>query len=174
MNVTVSLSAIDSGIGLDAIYYGLDGGDWMTYSNPVMVDSFGSHTFEFYSVDLLGKKETIQSFDFNINMINFDVEITNPTNGLYLFGNKFINIPRTIIIGDITFEAMLNPYDPMSTPDFDYVEFFMNDVSKATVTSAPFEWTFDEQAFGDFTIDVVAYHSGETVTDSIDVTIFHL
>jgi hypothetical protein len=37
-----------------------------------------------------------------------------------------------------------------------------------------FEWTWDEQAFGEHTIKVVAYHSGESVTDSMVATIFHL
>jgi hypothetical protein len=73
-----------------------------------------------------------------------------------------------------TCEATLIPYDPESEPDYDYVEFFIDDVSKATVTTAPFEWTLDEQAFGEHTIKVVAYHSGESVSDSKIVIIFHL
>jgi PKD repeat protein len=174
MNVTVGLSAVDTGIGLDATYYKLDGGNWTMYSDSFMVTSVGSHTLGFYSVDMLGKEETVQSVDFSINVINFDMEITNPGSGLYLFGNKFINIQRTIIIGAITVEATLMPYDPGSEPDYDYVEFFIDDVSKATVTTAPFEWTWDEQAFGEHTIKVVAYHSGESVTDSMVATIFHL
>jgi PKD repeat protein len=174
MNVTVGLSAVDTGIGLDATYYRLDGGEWTMYSDSFMVTSVGSHTLEFYSVDMLGKEETVQSVDFSINVINFDVGITNPENGLYLFGNKFINIQRTIIIGAITVEATLMPYDPESEPDYDYVEFFIDDVSKATVTTAPFEWTWDEQAFGEHTIKVVAYNDDESVSDSMVVIIFHL
>jgi PKD repeat protein len=173
MEVDVELFADDPGSGVDTIFYQIDGGQWTEYTNIITITSHGLHTFEYYSVDMLGNEEAVNSIDFTINNINFNLAITNPENGLYLFGNKFINLQKTIIIGAITVEATLTPYGE-TAPDVDYVEFLVDGVSKTTVESVPFEWTWDETTFGKHTLKTVAYNDGESIEDSIEVMAFIL
>jgi len=57
--VTVTLSASDTGgSGLDAIYYRLDGGSWVTYTSPFQVSASGTHTLEFYAEDNFGNQDS--------------------------------------------------------------------------------------------------------------------
>jgi hypothetical protein len=169
--VVIELTAEDLGSGVDKTYYRLDGGEWNEYTNFVTVSAPGAHTFECYSTDILGNEEIANTIEFIINNINFDLVITNPENGLYLFGNKFINLQKTIIIGAITVETTLTPYG--ETPaNVDYVEFIVDGIVKTTVESAPFEWSWDETTFGQHTLKTIAYNDGETIEDSIEVTTF--
>jgi PKD repeat protein len=169
--VDIELTAEDLGSGVNTSYYRLDGGEWTEYTNFITVSTHGAHTFECYSVDLLGNEETPHTIEFTISNINFNLDITNPENGLYLFGNQFLNIQKTIIIGAITVEATLTPYG--ETPaNVDYVEFLVDGVVKATVESAPFEWNWDETTFGQHTLKTIAYNNEESIEDSIEVTTF--
>ena len=96
-----------------------------------------------------------------------------PEPGIYLFGNKFLNIQKTIIIGAITVEATPTPYG--ETPaNIDYVEFLVDGVVKSTVETAPYSWDWDETTFGQHTLKTIAYNEGESIEDSIEVTTFML
>jgi hypothetical protein len=65
--VTITLSATDDIIGVDYTMYRIDQGDWELYISPILVSNDGEHTIEYYSVDILGNTETVQSTVFNID-----------------------------------------------------------------------------------------------------------
>lgn len=48
----------DSGSGVNHTYYRIDGGEWVEYSDPFSINEHGDHTFDYYSVDMLGNTET--------------------------------------------------------------------------------------------------------------------
>jgi hypothetical protein len=58
---TVTLAANDSGSGISVTMYRIDGGEWQTYEGAFDVTGEGNHTVEFYSVDVAGNEEAIQS-----------------------------------------------------------------------------------------------------------------
>ena len=64
--VTVTLTATDSGSGIAATFYQVDGGAVSTYSGHFAVSSTGSHTVVFYSTDVAGNQETSKSSTFTI------------------------------------------------------------------------------------------------------------
>lgn len=70
-NPTVTLSADDDyaggGAGIDFTQYRVDGGSWTTYSAPFQVTGDGSHTLEYYSVDLAGNTESVRTLSFQID-----------------------------------------------------------------------------------------------------------
>ncbi|RLF42900.1 MAG: hypothetical protein DRN18_01485 [Thermoplasmata archaeon] len=173
-NVTITLTATDKGIGVNCTYYRLDGGEWNIYTEPIHIDTLGSHTFEYYSIDKLGHKETVHVVKFNITNINFILKITNPQNGLYLFGNRIFAIKRTIIIGAITVRAELIPYDPLIPPEYDRVIFYIDGRKVKEFTSPPFEWAWEGSVFGKRTITVEAVHNGDSIKQSREVFIFKL
>jgi hypothetical protein len=64
--VTVTLSASDSGSGVAATYYQIDGGALLTYAGPFAVPATGSHTVVFHSKDVAGNIESNKSTAFTI------------------------------------------------------------------------------------------------------------
>ena len=173
-NVTVVLTAIDTGIGVNATYYRLDGGDWKVYTEPLLVDTLGSHTIEYYSIDNLGHEESTRTLTFNVTNINFNLNITNPQNGLYILGKRIFPLKKTIIFGGITVKAELEPYDPDVPPEYDSVTFYIDGNKVKEFTSPPFEWSWEGMAFGKHTITVRATNDGDSVEKSIDVLIFKI
>ncbi|MHB8705315.1 MAG: OmpL47-type beta-barrel domain-containing protein, partial [Coriobacteriia bacterium] len=64
-SATVKLTATDAGSGVAATYYKLDGGA-QTSGTTVSVTALGSHTIEFWSVDVAGNAETHKTVSFTI------------------------------------------------------------------------------------------------------------
>jgi len=64
--VTVTLSASDSGSGVAATYYQVDGGATLTYAGPFAVSTTGTHNVVFYSKDIAGNVESNKSTSFTI------------------------------------------------------------------------------------------------------------
>ncbi|MBN2228585.1 MAG: hypothetical protein JW779_03255 [Candidatus Thorarchaeota archaeon] len=59
---SLSLSAIDEGVGVDSIFYRIDEGAWVLYSSSFyLVGPDGQYIIEYYSVDYLGAQEDIIS-----------------------------------------------------------------------------------------------------------------
>jgi hypothetical protein len=72
-DVTVTLTATDTGSGVDYTMYKIDAGDWTLYTQPFIVSGNGEHTVAFYSVDLAGNIETEKSVTFTIE---YALEVT--------------------------------------------------------------------------------------------------
>jgi len=64
--VTVTLKATDSGSGVAATYYQVDGGALLTYSGPFTVSSTGSHVVVFHSKDVAGNLESNETTTFSL------------------------------------------------------------------------------------------------------------
>lgn len=64
--VTVTLTATDSGSGVNFTKYKLDSGAWTTYSSPLSVTEAGNHIIYFYSVDKAGNSETEKNTSFTV------------------------------------------------------------------------------------------------------------
>ncbi|MBC7128248.1 MAG: carboxypeptidase regulatory-like domain-containing protein [Thermoplasmatales archaeon] len=56
-NVTVTLTATDDESGVNATYYRINEGDWITYTAPFTLSAPGKHTIEYYSIDNEGNEE---------------------------------------------------------------------------------------------------------------------
>ena len=72
-DVTVTLTATDDNSGVNYTKYKVDGGAWMTYTDPFVVSGNGEHTVAFYSVDNAGNVETEKSVTFTIQ---YPIQIT--------------------------------------------------------------------------------------------------
>ena len=66
--VEFTLTSEDAEEGVNLTSYRLDGGVWSDYASPVTVSAEGSHTLEFYSIDLAGNRERVQEVSINIDM----------------------------------------------------------------------------------------------------------
>jgi hypothetical protein len=63
---TVTLSASDSGSGVDKIEYALDGGAYKGYSAPVQVSGAGQHTVAYRATDKAGNTSAVKSVSFTV------------------------------------------------------------------------------------------------------------
>lgn len=62
----VTVTATDAGSGVDRIEYSLDGGPYLAYSAPVIVDRIGSHTLAYRATDKAGNTATAREVTFTI------------------------------------------------------------------------------------------------------------
>lgn len=69
----ISLSATDNASGVRETNYRVNGGAWMKYTAPFIVEAATSETVEYYSVDQANNTETIHVMDFNKGTVSFVV-----------------------------------------------------------------------------------------------------
>lgn len=67
--VTVTLTATDSGSGVESIHVQVDGGGWSLYQSPVTISSEGRHTVEYYARDVAGNEGAVQSLALGIDTL---------------------------------------------------------------------------------------------------------
>jgi hypothetical protein len=67
--VTVTLSAQDDQSGVDDTYYRVSGGTWQTYATPITVTAQGTTTIDYYSVDVAGNVEAVQTTTVRIDIV---------------------------------------------------------------------------------------------------------
>lgn len=94
--------------------------------------------------------------DNNIEIIYKNVanstEITKPFKGIYIANKKIAStLAQTIIMGDITIEAVT--YNENVTR----MDFYIDNIYKATETSKPYQWTWSEHTAGKKVIKVITY-----------------
>jgi len=120
------LNATDDMSGVNATYYRLDGGLWMTYTEPFTVKSDGEHVIQYYSVDNAGNVEDVKSGEFKIDQ-------TPPT----------IEIIWELYWENGTWYLIITVTCDDATSGVDYVEFYINDGLAFTDNTPPFEmgWT---------------------------------
>jgi len=67
-NVTITLSTVDPGSGVNHTYYQIDEDDWNTYTTSFIVSEEGTHTLKYYSVDIAGNTEPVKGpYPFQID-----------------------------------------------------------------------------------------------------------
>lgn len=119
-SVTVILSAVDEGAGVEFTKYKLDDGNWTTYAGLFSVADDAVHILEYYSVDKVGNKEETNSVEIKIDstvpIINLTVEKTGVS--------KWV---LTATVSD-------------ATSGINRVEFYLNDQYLGNVTTAPYTW----------------------------------
>lgn len=70
-----------SQIGVNRIYYRVDGGDWLEYTGEFFISEIGIHTLEYYAVDQHGHQETMKvskSIYISVAFLNMNKVINYP------------------------------------------------------------------------------------------------
>ena len=65
-DVTVRLTAVDAGSGVESTQYRLNGGVWVIYAGPILISAGGRYVLEFLSVDRAGNPNPVQSLSIDI------------------------------------------------------------------------------------------------------------
>ena len=66
-NVAITLSGSDSMSGVQATKYRIDGESWQDLTGSISLTSDGEHTVEYYSVDVAGNAEIVQTLEISID-----------------------------------------------------------------------------------------------------------
>lgn len=88
-NTTVTLAATDTGSGVKATFYRINGGSWST-GTMATISTDGTHTFDFYSVDQAGNTE-------NVHTVTIKVDKTAPVT-IATYPAGWINTSATITL----------------------------------------------------------------------------
>jgi hypothetical protein len=144
--------------------------DGVYLSKSLGVHEHWNKTFDIFSINrYLGPSEN--GIDFiAIGKENAEpaIFITTPEeNYLYINGNEIIKLRNTIIIGDIEIKASAN----IEYGTIEKVEFYINGDLKATFTTQPYNYLWDEKDILKFkyNIKVIAYYDKETLSDDLNV-----
>jgi hypothetical protein len=119
----VVLTAIDSLSSVDITYYKINNGDWEVYTDPFAFNEEGLNLFCFYSIDIAGNIESIQS-DF------LKIDCSPPSTLL---------TKQTISNNEIKYIAHIS--DDVSGEG--YAEFYLDGELQFTDTESPFEWLWE-------------------------------
>jgi len=116
-------------------------------------------SLEIYNVIVIEKQSNTKSL----------VRLERPEEGcLYVFDKKVTLTPseKTIIFGKISINVIMQNEEIKSSK----VEFYVDDLLKATDVEVPYIWTWNEIAFGDHEIKIIAYdHNGNNASKEITV-----
>ena len=155
---TISLLASDLGSGVKTTTYKIDSGTQQTYNEPFEIDTTGTHTITYYSTDQLENQENTQTTTLTITPVNFELELTKPTTGLYIFGTRLFNIDPPIIIGKITITLDIQAYTQQPA-DISQIEIKIDGTTKQTITNPPYQYEINERLIGQHTITITAHLS---------------
>ncbi len=101
-----------------------------------------------------------------------NIDIVKPKEGhYYILDREIIPLPFGItrVIGKITLE--INVFD--DTSEIDYVEIYVDNELKVSLTGPYFEWMLDEPMFYKHKIKAVVYNKlGDNSSDELDIRIF--
>lgn len=84
---TVTVSASDTGSGVNTIEYAVGSGAWQTYGGPVMVHQVGAHTVRYRATDKAGNVSTVKSVGFTV-VAAPPQDTTPPVTGVNVEGSK--------------------------------------------------------------------------------------
>lgn len=68
-DVGVELSATDDLSGVDETLYRIDGGAWQSYAGSFVVSGDGTHSVDYYSTDVAGNEEAMESIEIKIDTL---------------------------------------------------------------------------------------------------------
>ncbi|MFI6494496.1 OmpL47-type beta-barrel domain-containing protein [Streptomyces sp. NPDC050564] len=84
---TVTVSASDTGSGVNTIEYAVDSGGWQPYTAPVMVHNLGAHQVRYRATDKAGNTTAEKSVDFTVVAPPVS-DTTPPVTGVSVDGTK--------------------------------------------------------------------------------------
>lgn len=84
---TVTVSASDTGSGVNTIEYAVDSGAWQPYTAPVMVHQLGTHTVRYRATDKAGNVAAERSVQFTV-VAAAPQDTTPPTTGVSVDGTR--------------------------------------------------------------------------------------
>ena len=108
---------------IEAVFYRINGGEWIENIEPFVVSDDGQYVLEWYAVDYEGNQSEVDGpFDFKIDQTPPTVDLTWEASGGY-----------------VIFTATCSD----ATSGMDRVEFSINDILKYTDWTEPYEWIIE-------------------------------
>ncbi|HEC76859.1 MAG TPA: PKD domain-containing protein [Thermoplasmatales archaeon] len=153
---TISFSSIDTGAGISTIYYRIDDGEWIEYAIPFTISN-GEHVIEYYAVDNVANTEAKHTMEIGVDSTTPEINIDMPkASYLYIAGREIIPLPKfihvdAIIIGKVNVKASGGDECGIET-----MKIYINDNLEYQTVDNSIEWTWNERAFGTYTITIEA------------------
>lgn len=158
----ISLSGADATSGVDRLEYRLNEDDFQTYDGPFSLSGEdGEYRLEWRAVDAAGNAEETQYKRLVLDDTAPSLDVDRPQpGGLYVDDTVIVEsqplhveaagfsvdddarvqtVPFAAAAGDLTVQAQTSD----DASGVDRVEFAVDGVLRATVTEAPYEWTWD-------------------------------
>ncbi|WP_248927577.1 DUF5011 domain-containing protein [Paenibacillus hamazuiensis] len=100
-NPTLTLTATDN-VSVAATVYRVDGGLWSSYTQPVTLSVYGTHSVEYKSVDQAGNEETAKSVTMNIDKVPPTVRVVLDKTTLWPANKKMVTVTASVYAADDT------------------------------------------------------------------------
>ena len=123
---------------IEPVYFQIDDGDWILYTEPLYYDEPGEHTLCYYYVLVGGGTSTTSTFEFRIDCdppVISDVDVEK--------------------INSDTYRISRNVHDDVS--GIDYVEFYLDDDLQDIDSVAPYEAEITIAEKGTYQVGILVY-----------------
>lgn len=101
-SIELSATENDGGSGVSALYYTLDGQNWLPYSFPVAVESQGITTLGVYAEDLAGNSSETDWVEIKIDTEAPVLDLTPSVSTLWPPNGKLVEVPISVTASDET------------------------------------------------------------------------
>jgi len=141
--------------------------------NTTGLEDGNEYLIQISAVDEVGNTGKDISAKFTVDNSKPSLAIEKPHLGkLYIFDREVLPIlgQKAIIIGKITIVAQAT--DELA--GIAKVEFYIDGEYKAEDTTTPYEWTWEEKAFGTHTVKVIAYdNAGNKKSEEVEIFVIN-
>ncbi len=93
-SATVTIDAFDMDSGVASVEYKLDDGDWTEYTEPVIVDTAGTHTVYYRATDVAGNVSAELSGSFTVVEVTDDACPSSDTRATVIIGLIDTGVPN--------------------------------------------------------------------------------
>jgi hypothetical protein len=167
----IQIPASDTGCGLKAIYYRINGGVWNEYTEAFTLDA--GNLIEFYAEDHLGNAKDTTALNIGIDTEAPTIQLNAPREShLYIAGREILSIPNaeSIIFGSLVIDVGATDNCGVAK-----TEVYIDGELRYMEPDNTLQWLWDEKALFTHTITVRAYDNlGRISTKSVDIKIFNL
>ncbi|MFR9779128.1 OmpL47-type beta-barrel domain-containing protein, partial [Micromonospora sp. MS34] len=106
-SATVTLTAADSGSGVDRVEYSLDAQPYAHYTAPVTVDRPGQHTLSYRATDRAGNTSGTASVTFTVAASGPQPDCVQDTRPTVWLGTVDSGVPNRVVDGDCTINNVI-------------------------------------------------------------------
>jgi hypothetical protein len=106
-SATVTVTAQDAYSGVRTVEYGIDGGGWTAYAEPITIGTAGAHTVRYRATDVAGNVSAVASLSFTVVEAGSDACLDSDTRSTVIIGDDDTGVANVDIGNGCTINDLI-------------------------------------------------------------------